>query len=110
MARFNSQVQLSEDSDSLQREVQRLSEFLDKCPLLDGELIEDVPIRPRSGGVAQDTIVSHNLGRDYKGFIFVKLGSSFTPFESPTLNKQKSKRLILTTLNSAGDTASVWIF
>jgi|31_taG_2_1085359.scaffolds.fasta_scaffold43367_2 hypothetical protein len=109
MARFNSQVQLSEDSDSLQREVQRLSDFLDKCPLLDGELIEDVSIRARSGGIQQDTIVSHNLGREYKGFIFVNSNNSY-PFESSTLNNQKSKRLILTTLNSGATTVSIWIF
>tara|TARA_R100000329_G_scaffold150431_1_gene143341 strand:- start:1290 stop:1625 length:336 start_codon:yes stop_codon:yes gene_type:complete len=108
--RFGRVLQAGAEVTQSQDRAQELSDFVEKCPLLDGQLIEDIGILARSGGIQRDTVVPHSLGRDYRGFIIVNTNTSSPPFESSTLNTTKSKTLLLTTLNSSAHTVSLWIF
>ena len=105
--RFSRVLQSDADVTLTSDRIQEITDFIEKCPLIDGQLIEDVVVT-KPPGVFEDTTVSHNLGRVYKGFIVVKKSSAAAIFESSTINKQKSNSLILSTNLSC--TVSLWVF
>lgn len=107
MAKFSSQSQLGEDSRSLQREVEDFADFVSTCPLLDGQLIEDVTVTKPPGSF-EDTVIGHSLGRDYQGYLIIRKNNAAAVFESQTINAKKSSTIILSTNLSCK--VSIWIF
>ena len=49
--RFGRVLQAGAEVTQSQDRAQELSDFVEKCPLLDGQLIEDIGILARSGGI-----------------------------------------------------------
>ena len=86
---------------------QSIADFVDNCPLLDGQLIEDITVAKPPGAFA-DTVVAHSLGRDLKGYIIVKKSAAAAVHESSTVNNKKSSTIILSTNVSC--VISLWVF
>lgn len=105
--RFGRVLQAGIEVTQSQDRVQEIADFVEKCPLLDGQLIEDVTVTKPPGSFA-DTVVAHGLGRAVKGFIVVKKSAAAAIFESSTLNNQKNNSIILSTNTSC--VVSLWVF
>lgn len=94
------------NESALQDSSRRLSQFIAKCPFLEGQLIEGVKLT--AGGGAQDNSIAHLLRRPYSGFFVTLSNAAANIFESPTLNNSKSSSIILRT--SSNVTVSLWVF
>jgi hypothetical protein len=105
--RFSRVLQSDTDVTLTSDRIQEIADFIEKCPLIDGQLIEDVSLTSGFGGT-NDNTVSHNLGRAYKGFIITNISSSSNVYESPTINREKKNSLILRCSSNA--TVSLWVF
>jgi len=94
------------NESALQDSSRRLSQFIAKCPFLEGQLIESVNLTSGSG--TQDNSIGHSLRRPYSGFFVTLSNAAANVSESPTLNNSKSSSIILRT--SSDVTVSLWVF
>lgn len=91
---------------------QEVSNFQDNCEqvfnrittkqILDGLLIEDLPLTTAAKNVA------HGLGRPVAGYIVIKRNANAVVYDNESTNTKKTQFLILRA--SATVTVSLWVF
>jgi hypothetical protein len=75
-----------------------------RIPTLRGNLIDGVTLSTSVSG----TVVSHGLGRAYRGWIVVRVSAATAPIIDELASSDATKALVLRT--SQACTVSVWVF
>jgi hypothetical protein len=83
--------------------MQEVTDFIEKCSLIDGKLVSDAELT-----TGQDNEVGHGLGRIPQGYIVVDRNANSVVSTSSTLNRNPKNSLILNC--SANVTVSLWVF
>ena len=101
--RFGRVLQADVDVTLSQDRMQEVTDFIERCSLIDGKLVSDAELT-----TGQDNEVGHGLGRIPQGYIVVDRNANSVVSTSSTLNRNPKNSLILNC--SANVTVSLWVF
>lgn len=87
----------------VQDNVERAINPLLRNPIIDGVLVRGIALL-----AANETAVSHMLGRDLIGFVITRRNANAVVYEATTANTQRDKVVLLKT--SADCTADIYFF
>lgn len=97
---FRYQQQKDPSAQRMAVAIKDFTQQLERNPLLDGLLVENVTI------ATTDTNVVHGLGRDFRGWIIVRRDAAADVYEGTQINEAQ----YLTLIASSSVTVSLYVF